>query len=105
MARARNKVGIVDAVNAEQLLRHTRERWRTIHLELGYTARALVPAREHQARIVAAMIVMQVREEEVRHPRRLNLELEQPMMSAETMIQEDNVVADLHHVAGAHSPQ
>src|SRR5262245_59831064 len=51
------------------------------------------------------MIVMQVRDEEVRHPRLLNPKFEQPMMSAETMIQEDNVVADLHDVDGTHSPQ
>ena len=105
MARARNEVRLVDSVVAEQLLGHARERRGSINLELGNLACTLVPAREHEAGIVAAMVVVQVREEEMGDARGGNAELEQPVVCAEAVIQDDDVAADLHHVTGAHSPQ
>ena len=63
---ARLEVGPEDAVLDEQcsvILRGVRG---PVDVELGNLARALVPARHHQADVVEAMVVVQVREEDIR---------------------------------------
>ena len=105
VARTRDEIGVVDAAIAEQLLGHARQRRRAVHLEVGHAAGALVPASQDEPRVVAAVVVVEMGEEEMGHPRGVDAELEQPMMGAEAMVQHDDIAADLDHIAGAHSPQ
>src|SRR5262245_40424730 len=60
MLDARVNVGSEDAGFAEQQLVHARNRRRTVDLEVGYAIGTLIPALEHQTRIVHAMVVVQV---------------------------------------------
>ena len=52
------------------------------------------------ARVVAAMVVVQVREEQVRDAGRGDAELEQPMMRAEAVVEHQHIRADIYDVAG-----
>jgi hypothetical protein len=51
------------------------------------------------------MIVMKVRKENVGDLCCLNSQFEETMMGPEAMIEHNNVVLNLHHVAGTHSSQ
>ena len=54
-----------------------------------------VPALQHQARVIHAVIVVQMGEQRVRHVGRPEPALDQPLMRAGTVIQNDRLVADL----------
>ena len=66
MLDARADVGAVNAVVAEEQLGHPLDRRRPVHLEVGNLVGALVPSLQHQAAVVHAVVVVQVREERVR---------------------------------------
>jgi hypothetical protein len=51
------------------------------------------------------VIVVQVAAEKVRHARRGYAQLEQPVMGAETVVENEHVVAGFDDVARAHAPQ
>ena len=91
----------VDAVLAEQLLGHARDRRRPVDLQVGNPVRALVPALQHQPPVVHAVVVVQMAEEDVRDVDRPMPALEQPMMGAGAVIENDRLAADLDEVAGA----
>src|SRR6185437_16215764 len=102
---ARDEVRPEHPLFREQQFVHSLQRGRAINLEFGDMARALVPSREYQARIVAAVIVVQMAEEQVRDACRRDAKLEQPMVRAKSMVENDDVLTDLDNVAGAHAPQ
>jgi hypothetical protein len=101
MLNASANVRTVDAVFAEQQLGHSLDRRRTIHVEIRNLVRALVPALQHQATVVHAMVVVQVREERVSHIDGAVPGLEQPMMRARSVVHDDEIVADFDEISGA----
>src|SRR5215831_18807852 len=105
MACARHKIRVIDASLTEQLVSHVLKWWRAVHLEVRHATRPLVPTRQHEPCIVATMIVMKVGKEDVGDLSCLNSQFEETMMGPEAMIEHNNVVLDLHHVAGTHSSQ
>ena len=94
-------VGTVDAVLAEQLLRHPRDRRRTVDLQIGNAIGALVPSLQDQPAVVHAVVVVEVREEGVRDIDRAMAALDQAMMRAGAVIPDDEIAADLDEVARA----
>ncbi len=105
MLHPRADVRTVHAVLAKQLPRHARNRRRTVHLELGNLARALIPSLQHEARVVEAMVVVEMREKGVRHLHGPASALEEPMMGARTVIEDDHVVGDIDEITGALSSE
>jgi hypothetical protein len=51
------------------------------------------------------MVIVQMGEEQMRDFGRGNTELEQPVMGAKAVVEDNHVVAGLDHIAGAHTPQ
>ena len=78
----RADVRAVDAIGAEQLLGHAGDRRRAVDVEIGNAIRALIPALQHQAAVIHAMVVVQVREERMRDVNRTMAALQQPVMRA-----------------------
>ena len=101
MARARNEVGLVDTADIEELLRHACERRRPEHLQVPDLAGALVPARQDHARVVPAVVVVQVGEEEVGDVGGLDAELEQAVVRAKAVIEHQHIRADLDDITRA----
>ena len=98
MLDARANVGTVDAVHAEQLFGHARNRRRAVHLQIADPIRALVPSLEHEAAVVHAMVVVQVGEERMRHVDGAVSALDQPLMRAGAVIPHDEIRADLDQI-------
>ena len=98
---ARADVGAVDAVLAEELLGHARDRRRSVDLEIGNPIRAHVPALEHQPRVVHAVVVVQMAEERVGDVDGAMPALDEPVVGAGAVVHHDKVAADLEEVAGA----
>ena len=101
MLDARADVGTVDAVRAEQLLGHARDRRRAVDLQIGNAIGALVPSLEHQPPVVHAVVVVEVGEERVRRVDRAMSALDQALMRARPVVPDDEIVADLDQIAGA----
>src|SRR5205085_12428721 len=93
--------GREDAVDDE--IGHLRRVRGPVHVELRNAARALVPARHQEPDVIEAMVVVQVREEDVGHLRRLHSRLEQPVAGARAEVEEDLAAAGLDQVPGAHA--
>src|SRR5262245_9736248 len=74
-------------------------------VELWDPARALVPARHQQAYVVEAVIVVQMREEDVGDFHGLHARLQHAVIGAWPEIEEDLPVAGLDQIAGAHAFQ
>ena len=89
MLDARPDVRPVHAVGPEQLFGHARDRRRAVDVEIRNPVGALVPPLEHEAAVVHAVVVVQVREERVRHVERAVPALDQPMVRAGAVIQDD----------------
>jgi hypothetical protein len=66
---------------------------------------ALIPSGQHKPRVVATVVIMQMSEKQVTHLLSRNSKLHQSMMCAESMIKNYHIIADLCHIARAHSPQ
>ena len=98
---ARANVRPVDAVLAEQQLGHARDRRRPVDLEVRNPIRAQVPALQHEARVVHAVVVVQVAEERVRHVDGATPALEQPVVRAGAVVDHEDVAADVDEVARA----
>ena len=77
------------------------QRRRPVDPQIGHLAGADVPALQHQARVVHAMVVVQVGEQRVRDVGRREAALDQPLMRAGPVVQHDRLVADLDEIAGA----
>jgi hypothetical protein len=105
MPGARREIGPEYAVFGEQLVRHSCEWRRAEDKQLGMMPGALIPSCQHETRVIATMIIMQVREEQMGNFLRGNPKLQQSMMRAKSMIKNDHVVAGLDHIPGAHPPQ
>jgi hypothetical protein len=65
----------------------------------------LVPSSQHKTGVIAAVVIMQMREEQVSHLLRRYSELHQSMMRAKSMIKYDYVIANLNYVTGTHSTE
>ena len=105
MAGARLDIGAVHPVGREQQFGHARRRRRAEHLQLAEFARTLVPAVHHEPRIVHAVVVMQVGEEAMGDIDRPPAGLQQPVVGAGPMVEDDRVAAGLDQVARAHALQ
>ena len=93
-------VGAVDAVRAEQLFGHARDRRRAVDLEFRNAIRALVPSLQHQPPVVHAVVVVEVGEERVGHVDRAMAALDQALMRAGAVVPDDEIGANLDQVSG-----
>lgn len=75
-------VRTVDAVVTEQQRRHAADRRRAVHLEIRNPIGAHVPALQDEARVVHAVVVVEMAEERMRHVAGPSRALEKPMMRA-----------------------
>src|SRR5687768_16391230 len=103
--RPRYQIESERAIVGDEALRDQANPGRSIDLKLRHLARALVPSGQQEAWIVADVIVMMVAEEHVGDLRRADAELEEPMMRPESVIESDELAADLDQIAGAHAAQ
>jgi hypothetical protein len=101
MPGTRPHVVVIDAAGPEQALGHAPQRRRSEHAQVIHLAGADVPALQHQAAIVHAVVVVQMGEQRVRDLGRREAALDQPLMRAGPVIQHDRLVADLHQIARA----
>ena len=99
MLDPRTDVGTVDAVGAEQLLGHARDRRRAVDLEIRNPIRALIPALEHEAPVIHAVVVVEMGEERVGDVDRAMPALDQPLMRAWPVVPDDEIVADFDEIA------
>jgi hypothetical protein len=94
-----------DSVRSDQPIDQPRDRWRTIDLELGYLGRSVVPSSQQEPWKVDEVVIVQVREEGVGDIGRPCPRLQEPMMAARSMIEDDDVVGEGDHVAWTHALQ
>src|SRR5687768_16909364 len=76
---------------------------RAIDVQLRDLSSALVPARHQEPDVIEAVVVVQVREEDVGHMHRLHPGLEQPMVGARAEVEQDLADPGLYQVARAHA--
>ena len=95
------QVGPEGAVGGEQPARHVRRRRRAVDPQLGDPAGALVPARQHQVGVVDAVVVVQVRQEEVVDGGQLDAGLEHAPHRGRAAVEDQGLAAGPHQVAGA----
>ena len=101
MFAAGANVGTVDAVFAEQLLGHPRDRRRAIDLQIRNAIGALIPTLQDQAPVIHAVVVMEVREKRVGDIDGAMAAFDQAMVRAGAVIPDDEIGADLDQVSGA----
>ena len=94
-------VRAIDAVDAEQLFGHARDRRGAVDLEIGDAIRALIPALQDQPAVVHAVVVVEMREERVCDVDRTMAALQQPVMRTGSVVPDDHIVADLDEIARA----
>src|SRR5262245_20757144 len=98
---ARTDVGTVVPILAEEPFSHARYRRRPVNLKVGNSIRSHVPALEDEARVVHAVVVMQVADEGMAHVNGSMPALDEPVVSAWAVIHHDQVVADLDQITRA----
>jgi len=96
---ARADIGPVDSFRAEEQIGHASDGRRSVYFELGDPVRTLVPALEDEARVIHAVIIVQVAEERVPQVDGAATTLDQPMMGAGAVVHHDEVIANLEEVA------
>ena len=101
MLDSRADVRAEHAVFVEQQAGEPRDRRRTVDLEIRDPAGAHVPALEHQARIVHEVVVVEMREERARDVHGAASALDQPLVGAGTVIEDQRVARHLDEVARA----
>jgi hypothetical protein len=89
----------VDAVDPEQLFGHPSDRRRAVDVEIGDAIGALIPALQHQAPVVHAVVVVEMREERMRDVDRATAGLQQPVMRTGSVVPHNHVAADLDEIA------
>jgi hypothetical protein len=77
------------------------DRRRAVDVQIGDAIGALIPALQHQAAVVHAMVVVEVREERVGDVDRPMAALQQAVMRTRSVVPDDQVVADFDEIAGA----
>ena len=87
-------IGSESAILVEQELGHAPRVRRAIDIQLGNAVCPHIPARQEQTGEVTAMVVVQVTEKDVNDVDCALSGLQQPMVSAGTVIHDDDVIAD-----------
>ena len=98
---ARTDVWTEHALLREELLRHAGERRRTVHVQVGDEVGPHVPALENEPRILHAMVVVEVAQEDVGDVHRPGARLDESVVGSGPVVHDDAVVADLDEIAGA----
>ena len=81
------------------------QRRRAVDLQLRGLAIAMVPAGQHHPRIVHHMVVVIVREEQMRDVGCLVAGFKKPMVRARSVIDDDHIAARIEEIAGALAAQ
>ena len=89
------------AVCPEESLRHANQRRRTVHVEVGDLARALVPAGEYDTRVVHTVVVVEMGQKETRQRLGRDGRFEEASGDTRTAVEQQDFLVEPDEVSGA----
>ena len=99
MGSARREVAVIGAVWPEQAIHHLLRAGRAVDLEARREPADRIPWMMNEPRQIAAVIEVQVRQEDMRDVGRSLARLHQALEGARTMIPQEDTAADYDHIA------